>query len=46
MFQQQHVSLSKKYNATGSGALYMQKGTRKITRHDDKIRRWLQKWNL
>ena len=46
MFQRQHVSLSKKYNATGLGALYMQKGTRKIARHDDKIRCWLQKWNL
>ena len=46
MFQRQHVSLSKKYNAAGSGALYMQTGTRKITRHDDKIRCWLQKLNL
>ena len=43
MFERQHVSLSKKYNATGSGALYMQKGTRKITRHDSKIWCWLQK---
>ena len=46
MFQRQHVSLSKKYNAAGSGALYMQTGTRKITRNDNKIRCWLQKLNL
>ena len=46
MFQRQHVSLSKKYNAAGSGALYMQTGTRKITRNANKIRCWLQKLNL
>lgn len=46
VFQRQHVSLSKKYNATGSGALYMQRGALKITRNDNKIRCWLQKLNL
>ena len=44
MFQRQHVSLSKKYNAAGSGALYMQTGTRKINRNANKIRCWLQNW--